>query len=392
MASDNILGRVGQGLVDIGVNSQELRQRLRNPAQFRELDQRDAAQAAEERAAEQRANLGQQEVDLRRGELQQRQAERAAARALQQRQAAQAEAQRQAQISALLNPQVLGTISSRAGLPQEAVAGLIGSGNLEALGTVQKLTAPRPLSKIEEQLQTLQVLGSLPQDQQEQFSRLFGRGGTTVNVGGQDDPFQSKFRESLAKGRADQVGTLEQEAQDFRAQSLGNERALDILKSNPDLNVNPAAPITAQGLSLFSGILPDETLENISDFQQLNSQLIRNRFDVTKVLKGAITEQEQQAAQVVAGSLSGTRAGLEKTLANNIASSQIQEDYNQRKAQAIIEQGESFNNRAFNEEYKRLGETGERATLDSIVQSIQGDSPAQQLSDDDLMRIIQGGN
>ena len=198
------------------------------------------------------------------------------------------------------------------------------------------------------------------------------------------------------KQRADQIVSLETGAQDFRAQASGNERALDILRSNPDLNVSPTAEITSQGLSLFAGILPEDTLNNISDFQQLNSQLIRNRFDVTKVLKGAITEQEQQAAQVVAGSLSGTREGLEKTLINNIASAQIQTDYNQRKAEAIQRLGPNFNDRQFNEEYKRLGEEGLRPTIDSITNELSAQTPgsggAESLSTEELLRIINSGN
>jgi len=149
---------------------------------------------------------------------------------------------------------------------------------------------------------------------------------------------------------------------------------LNLLEANPNINISPFAPLTTEVKSVFSDWLTEDELKNVSDFQTLDSQLIRNRFDVTKVLKGAITEQEQLAAQTVAGKPTGTREGLSSTLKNNVAFGTLQADYNQRKADYRKEVGRKYSAKKFEEYYKELGETGQRPTLDSLL----GVAPKQQ--------------
>lgn len=222
-------------------------------------------------------------------------------------------------------------------------------------------------SKLQEQLQTLQVLNQLPEEQRQQFQTLFGKGGTTVNVGGASDPFSEKFQEGMAKDLATEVGELRREAGDFISQTSSAEQALAILENNPDIQIDPTAKITTGVKEFFANYLPEDELKNIADYRQLESQLIRNRFDVTKVLKGAITEQEQQAAQQVAGSATGSRLGLVNTLKNNIAYSTLGADYRQRKAEYIRAKGPNYNPREFEKFYKELGEAGMRPTLDQLL-------------------------
>jgi len=225
--------------------------------------------------------------------------------------------------------------------PQMVVQGLQAGVSPTALGTLQDALAPE-LTQFEENIQTLDALQKMSPENQELYARIFGKGGTTVNVGGQGDAFGEKFNEELGKQSAKRIGELNVESQDFASQAAGSAQALKILSDNPDIDISPTSKITTQGKALFAPFLSEDELENIADYQTLESQLIRNRFDVTKVLKGAITEQEQQAAQTVAGSATGTRQGLEKTLLNNIAFAELQADERARRAQYIREMGADY--------------------------------------------------
>lgn len=259
------------------------------------------------------------------------------------------------------NPQALGTIT-----PQQIGQLYAQGADLGELSTLQDLITPEK-SDLQKQLETMAVLSQMPKEQQDMYRGLFGKGGTTVNVGGAQSPFQEKFEENLGKGLADKVNTLETEAADFYAQTSSAEQALNILESNPNIDISPTSKISTQALSLFSPFLDENQLKNVADYQTLESQLIRNRFDVTKVLKGAITEQEQAAAQQVAGSATGTRQGLTQTLKNNMAYATLEADYRQRKADYIRATGRDYSEKQFNEYYKQLGETGQRPTLESML-------------------------
>lgn len=282
----------------------------------------------------------------------------------------QMERENQARMQKVMqDPQVLGTLSKRIGLPVETVQQFASSqGGLGALGQLQQLTAP---SDFEQQMQTIGALQNLPEEQRQLYQGIYGKGGTTVNVGGTESPFQEKFDENLGKGLADEVIQLGTEATDYLRQAASSEQALALLESNPNLEINPLSPLSNQVKSLVSPFLTEEQLKNVSDYQTLESQLIRNRFDVTKVLKGAITEQEQAAAQRVAGSATGTREGLTQTLKNNMAYGQLQADYNQRKAEYIKQMGQNYSSSEFEKYYKELGEKGLRPTLDSLISTGQ---------------------
>jgi len=180
-------------------------------------------------------------------------------------------------------------------------------------------------------------------------------------------PFDTKFEEGLGKKTAEDIGRLSEETDGYLSQVRSSEQALMLLEDNPDMTISPFAPISNSVKSAVSDFLDEESLNNVSDYQTLESQLIRNRFDVTKVLKGAITEQEQTAAQQVAGKADGTRQGLTSTLKNNIAYGTLQSDYNQRKIDYMKEQGRNYSSKKFEEYYKRLGETGQRPTLNGLL-------------------------
>jgi hypothetical protein len=223
-------------------------------------------------------------------------------------------------------------------------------------------------SDFDENLSILGKLNELPPEQQELYAKNFGKGGTTVNVGGQDmSPFEEESQKSEAKSFVSQREKLQTEAVDLLTQAQGSQQALEILKRSPDIDISPTAPISTGIKELVAPFLTPEELDAVADYRQLESQLIRNRFDVTKVLKGAITEQEQAAAQQVAGSATGTQQGLTQTLINNIAFSTLQADEKERRAEYIREVGRNYSPRKFRDYYKDLGEKGARPTLDSIL-------------------------
>jgi hypothetical protein len=271
---------------------------------------------------------------------------------------------KQAERDFFSNPQFLGQMNQ---VIPNAGQYLQQGGDVATLGTLAKLTTPK-LTKFEENMQTLQALASAPPEVQDMYKGLFGKGGTTVNVGGAaQSPFQEKFQQNLGKQAAEQISKLDEEASDYASQVRSTEQALRLLQESPDLDISPFAPLTNTVKSALSDFLDEDALKNVSDYQTLDSQLIRNRFDVTKVLKGAITEQEQAAAQTVAGKPTGTREGLESTFKNNIAFGTLQADYAQRKRDYIQEQGENYSPKKFEQYYKELGERGERPTLDSLL-------------------------
>lgn len=348
----NFLGNIA----DIGQSSALYRDRLANPLQAQELDSLNRARQA-------RQNINQSALDLQRQEFEDRRAERAMER------------QRIQKTQDFLGNLGVGVtpFNPQGGLSREQIfSGLQAGVSPQALGQIQSMLTPEP-SKFQEQMQILGGVSQLNPQMQDLYTRMFGKGGTTVNVGGEPDAFTSEFRKELAKGFGKEVSELNQEAEDFMSQSAGSRQALNILSSNPNINISPTAPLTNQAKSLFSAFLTPEQLENVADFQTLDSQLIRNRFDVTKVLKGAITEQEQAAAQRVAGTPTGTRQGLENTLLNNVAFAELQADEKARRAQFIRQMGEDYTPQKFNEYYKNLGETGQRPTLDGLLNDLRSD-------------------
>lgn len=308
--------------------------------------------------------ITQRETGLREQELKMRQEERA-------RLIGEANRQRQMEEQ---RRQVLGTLapqlSQSLNVPQDVIGNLINTGvDLNTLGTINSLVNPEP-SEFDQRMQTLRYVSQLPPNMQEMYGKFYGKGGTTVNVGGQQSPFTEKFEESLGSSLGKRVGELETEASDFITQANSAQQALQILQSNPDIDISPTSKISTQAKSLFAPFLSEEQLKSVADYQTLESQLIRNRFDVTKVLKGAITEQEQAAAQQVAGSATGTRQGLTQTLGNNIAYATLEADMRQRKADYIKRVGRNYSEKDFNEYYKMLGETGQRPTLDSLLSDV----------------------
>lgn len=253
--------------------------------------------------------------------------------------------------------------------PEQIIRGMMADVDPNILGTLQQLNAP---SELEERLQTLGVLAQLPPEQQHAYMQMYGKGGTTVNVGGSQSPFQEKFEENLGKQRAEQLSKLENESTDLITQANSSRQALSILQSNPNIQINPLAPISNDIKSLFAPFLSEDQIKNVSDFQTLESQLIRNRFDVTMILKGAITEKEQAAAQIVAGKATGTRQGLEQTLRNNIAYATLVADEKMRRSEYIRQMGADYTPQKFNEYYKELGERGDRPTLDKLIGDVMG--------------------
>jgi len=274
-------------------------------------------------------------------------------------------ADRERERAALLKSGALGKIQGMNGF--DAQAFIEGGGDMATLGQLQQLSQPK-LSKFEENLRTLDSVSQMTPEMKELYLSAFGKGGTTVNVGGQEmSPFDTKFEEGLGKKTAEDIGRLSEETDGYLSQVRSSEQALMLLEDNPDMTISPFAPISNSVKSAVSDFLDEESLNNVSDYQTLESQLIRNRFDVTKVLKGAITEQEQAAAQQVAGKADGTRQGLTSTLKNNIAYGTLQSDYNQRKIDYMKEQGRNYSSKKFEEYYKRLGETGQRPTLNGLL-------------------------
>lgn len=239
-------------------------------------------------------------------------------------------------------------------------------GDLATLGSLQKILTPK-VSKFDENMATVQALMQAPPEVQDMYKNFFGKGGTTVNIGGGENAFNKKFDENLGKQRAEQMVNLETEASDYLSQARSAGQALDLLGKNPDISISPFAPVANSVKSALSDFISEDELKNVSDYQTLDSQLIRNRFDVTKVLKGAITEAEQKAAQTVAGKATGTRQGLEQTLKNNIAFANLQADYNQRKSEFIRQKGVDYSEKEFNDYYKKLGEAGQRPTIESLL-------------------------
>ncbi len=264
------------------------------------------------------------------------------------------------------NPEFLGRLNKTV---PNAEQYLQQGGSIEGLGALQDLLSTKP-TPFQQNLEVIQGLANAPEEVRKMYTDLFGKGGVTVNTGNAASPFQEKFLENLGKQTAEQIATLDTQAGDYAAQTRSAEQALDILKTNPDINISPFAPISNTVKSALSDFFTEDELKNVADYQTLDSQLIRNRFDVTKVLKGAITEQEQAAAQTVAGKPTGTKEGLEQTLKNNIAYGALQQDYAQRKRDFILEQGEAYSPAKFEQYYKQLGEEGKRPTLDALLGNI----------------------
>jgi len=271
--------------------------------------------------------------------------------------------ERQMQRDALLNnPAMLGRLNQ---IVPNAEEFLRSGGELETLGTFAKLNEPTPF---ETNMRTMQQVSQMPPEMRELYAGLFGKGGVNVNVNNKpDSAFNEKFKEEMGKKSAEQIAELDKEAADYASQVRSAEQAFAMLQANPDIEISPLAPVKNTVKSALSGFLTEDELKNVSDYQTLDSQLIRNRFDVTKVLKGAITEQEQQAAQTVAGKPTGTRLGLEQTLKNNAAFGALQQDYAERKREYIAQAGESYSPKKFEQYYKELGERGERPTLDALL-------------------------
>jgi hypothetical protein len=263
----------------------------------------------------------------------------------------------------LNNPQVLGQLSKTV---PNADQYLQQGGSLEGLGQLQDIMTPK-LTDFQEKMQTLQQVGQMTPEMRELYTGLFGKGGVTVNTGNTSSPYQEKFQENLGKQAAEQIAALDTQASDYSSQTRSAEQALSILQTNPDIQISPFSPLSNTIKSTLSDFFTEDELKNVADYQTLDSQLIRNRFDVTKVLKGAITEQEQAAAQTVAGKPTGTREGLEQTLKNNIAYGILQQDYAQKKRDFILEQGEAYSPTKFEKYYKQLGENGQRPTLDQLL-------------------------
>lgn len=247
---------------------------------------------------------------------------------------------------------------------------------------------PKSAASIIQQENELMRLKNMPQEDQELFLRAYGKGGTTVNVGGQESPFKEKFLEKLGSERASQIVKLEEDAGGQIKKSMSARNAFELLNANPNINISPISKIDTTIKSLFANYLSEDELKNIADYQTLDSQLVQNRMAETEILKGAITEKEQEAAQTIAGRLTGTLLGLKKTLAKNIAVSEVAADYLQRKALSISERGEAFDPKKFEEEYKKLGADGFRPTVFGIMEDMLGNqSSGLILGDDGIYRI-----
>lgn len=298
--------------------------------------------------------------------------------AIQQENLANARAQRSIQANEQAARQkYLGSLFSTgfnpsAGLqPQQIIDGLQAGVSPQTLGSLQQMLSPPEPTDLQQNLQTLGAISQMQPELQNMYLRMYGGGGTTVNVGGENDPFTGEFQKTLAKGFGQQVSDLSTESEDLTKQSASTIRALDILSSNPNIDISPTAPITNQVKSLFQGYLTEDQLKSVSDFQTLNSQLVQNRFDLTQILKGAITEKEQEAAQIGVGTTTGTKKGLSSTLINNAATAQLLADEKARRADYIRQQGANYSPAKFNTYYKELGEKGLRPTYDQIKNSLE---------------------